>query len=379
MEVDAAGDVVVGGGTASSDFPTTSGAFDTTANGGSDGYVAHLTLQSQGTADLLAATYLGGTRDDAILSLRRDGSGAIVVTGSTVSHDFPTTSGAYDTTANGALGGTDAFVARLDPALGTSALLYGSYLGGGIGVDRGSSVAVATTGEVIIAGFTTSLDFPTTLNCFQAGMHGSSDSFVAKMRLAGTGKSDLLYSTYFGGAGNETPAQNRGVALDARDFPVFVGQSGSNDFPTTTGAFQTTLAGITDGYLSRLCLASWQVYGAGWPGTKGIPTLTSRDDPVLGSTVTLDLSDARGRPTNALVMIGSSDANVVTSADGTLLVTPTTLIPILLTAKNTVLTGTLPNDDSLCGTSLYLQAIELDPGASQGLSFTAGLRLILGR
>jgi hypothetical protein len=378
FEVAANGDVTIGGATASTDFPTTSGAYDTVANGGLDAYVARLTLASQGSADLLASTYLGGTKDDAILSLRLDASGAIVVTGSVSSRDFPTTTGAYDTTPNGSVGQIDAFIARLDAGLGSTALLYSSYFGGGQSTELGSSVAIASTGEVILVGSTASFDLPTTPGCFQPGLIGPSDAFVTKWKLAGKGKADLLYSTYFGGRSTETPALDRGVALDERDFPIFVGQTNSSDYPTTPNAFQTALSGLSDGYLSELCLASWKLYGAGWPGTRGIPSLTTRGDPVLGSSLTLDLGDARGAPTQALLLIGTSDANTITPAGGTLLVTASYVIPIFLSQKSTPLTGTLPIDDNLCGTSLYVQALEVDPGASQGISFSAGLRLILG-
>jgi hypothetical protein len=378
FEVDAAGGVTIGGATASSDFPTTTGAYDTTQNGGLDGYVARLSLASQGPADLLASTFLGGTKDDAVLSLRLDATGAIVVTGSVVSRDFPTTTGAFDTTPNGLVGQIDAFVSRLDAGLGGTALLYSSYLGGGSGTELGSSVAITSTNEVIIAGFTASLDFPTTMGGYKLGLTGNSDAFVVKMLLAGKGKADLLYSTYFGGLGDETQAGDRGVALDERDFPFFVGQTKSNDYPTTTGAYQTALDGTADAYLSELCLASWKLYGAGWPGTKGVPALTTRGDPVIGSSLTLDLIDSRGRLTNALLLIGWSDANTISSAGGTLLVTPSYVIPVTLISKSTALSGTLPGDDNLCGQSLYVQALEIDPGASQGISFTAGLRLILG-
>src|SRR5262249_47831972 len=143
-------------------------------------------------------------------------------------------------------------------------------------------------------------------------------------------------------------------------------------------AYQTTLNGTADAYLSLLCLASWKSYGAGWPGTRGIPALTTRGDPVIGSTLTLDLVNSRGRTTGALLLIGWSDDNTISSAGGTLLVTPTYLIPITLILKSTPLNGMVPSDDNLCGQSLYVQALEVDPGASQGISFTAGLRLILG-
>jgi hypothetical protein len=125
--------------------------------------------------------------------------------------------------------------------------------------------------------------------------------------------------------------------------------------------------------------ASFTNYGAGWPGTLGTPTLTSSAPPVFGSTITISLSDSTGVGTSALLMIGLSRANVPTLKDGTLLVAPFLFIPLSLPPAGVGLNGTLPSwDPNLCGVAVDLQAIELDAGASKGLSFTDGLELVLG-
>jgi len=106
---DSNGGVIVVGNTSSSNFPTTSGAFCTTYNGGiRDGYVAHL---NNTLSQLLYSTYLGGSGADGINGITRDGSGGFILVGGTSSADFPTTSGANETSYNG--GSYDCFVTRL--------------------------------------------------------------------------------------------------------------------------------------------------------------------------------------------------------------------------------------------------------------------------
>ncbi len=88
-----------------------------------------------------------------------DPAGSAYVTGGTASSDFPTTSGAFDTSYNG--GGSDAFVAKLNPA-GSSAT-YATFLGGNggeyNGQDYGRGVAVDAAGNAYVTGFTTSPNF----------------------------------------------------------------------------------------------------------------------------------------------------------------------------------------------------------------------------
>ncbi len=112
LALDGQGNVVVAGETRSTDFPTTTGAYDETYNGGSDAFVARL---SSDLGTLQVATFLGGLGMDYASALALDGQGNVVVAGETVSSDFPTTVGAYDATRNGP---SDAFVASFTVRFG---------------------------------------------------------------------------------------------------------------------------------------------------------------------------------------------------------------------------------------------------------------------
>jgi hypothetical protein len=125
IAVDASGNAYATGFTASSDFPTTLGAFQTTYGGGTDAFVTKLNVA--GSA-LVYSTYLGGDNYEVGLSIAVDALGNADVTGYTQSANFPTTPGAFQTTFGG---GSDAFVTKLNA--GGSALVYSTYLGGSDG------------------------------------------------------------------------------------------------------------------------------------------------------------------------------------------------------------------------------------------------------
>jgi hypothetical protein len=241
--VDAAGSVLVAGTTASADFPTTVGAFDTTANGDLDVFVTKLNAAGSG---LLYSTYLGGTLADALYGLAADATGDAYVTGLTVSADFPTTGGAIDTTANG--GTYDAFVTRINAA--GSALVYSTYMGGA-GDETGVGIVVDSSGNAYVAGNTSSADFPTTPGAYDrtcgtdGSCDGNRDAFVAKVNPAGT---SLIYSTYFGGVGLEGSV----IAIDGAGNAYMTGPTTSPDLPTTAGAFDTTANGGYDAYAAKL-------------------------------------------------------------------------------------------------------------------------------
>lgn len=176
IEAGAGGNPVIAGYVRSGDFPTTPGAYDATYGGNGDGFIA--SLNEAGTA-LLWSTFLGGMDEDRCHDLALDAGGDPVVTGSTLSMDFPTTAGTYDETYAGA---GDAFGAALDPS-GRS-LLWGTFIGGS-GWDMGNAMASSDARSILVCGETESTDFPTTAGAFDQTPNGMIDGFVAKVAIRG--------------------------------------------------------------------------------------------------------------------------------------------------------------------------------------------------
>jgi HYDIN/CFA65/VesB-like, Ig-like domain/Beta-propeller repeat/Cep192 domain 4/Abnormal spindle-like microcephaly-assoc'd, ASPM-SPD-2-Hydin len=253
IAVDGAGNAYVVGLTSSTTFPVTSGAYQTTFGGGSqDAFVSELNPGGKGQADLLYSTYLGGNGTDEAEGIALGPSGNVFVAGQTVSTNFPTTPGAFNTkcgTDGNCNGNTsDAFVSKLALAGGGSSdLLYSTYLGGS-GGDEAKAIAVDSSGNVFVTGDTLSADFPTKA-AFQPSFGGGTDGFVAKIKPAGAGPADLVYSTYLGGSDED---QGNAVAVDALGDAYVAGMTGSADFPVTTGALQGTCGtdGTCDGGLN---------------------------------------------------------------------------------------------------------------------------------
>jgi hypothetical protein len=231
---------VTGETTSSTDYPTTTGAFDTTYNGGTDTFVTK--LSASGSA-LDYSTFLGGTGDDEGEGIAVDGSGRAYVTGTTSSTDYPKTSGAFDRTHNGDV---DAFVTKLNAS--GSALVYSTYLGGTSG-ERGEGIAVDGSGRVYVSGSTFSHDYPTTQGAFDNSFNGGvdrSDAFVTKFNAAG---SALAYSTYLGGTDDDGASD---IAVGGSGRAYMTGGTASSDFPTTPGAFDTTFGDSNDAFVTKL-------------------------------------------------------------------------------------------------------------------------------
>jgi Bacterial Ig-like domain (group 1)/Beta-propeller repeat len=238
VAVDSAGSSYVTGETNSGSFPTTAGAFDTTQNGGFDFFVTK--LSAAGSAPLAYSTFLGGGSDDRGRGIALDGAGSAYVTGLALG-GFPTTPGAFDTSHNG---GDDAVATKLNAA--GSGLAYSTFLGGS-GTDRGFSIAVDNVGSAHVTGETNSTGFPTTPGAFDT-TNNNADAFVTQLNQAGAA---LVYSTFLGGSNDE---QGFGIAVDAGGNAYVTGQTQSNNFPTTVGAFDTTYNTNGDAFVTKLDL-----------------------------------------------------------------------------------------------------------------------------
>ncbi|MDO8095059.1 MAG: SBBP repeat-containing protein, partial [Candidatus Brocadiales bacterium] len=249
LTLDTSGNVYVMGLTDSTDFPTTSGAYDTSFNGNSSFYDVFISKLNGGLTSLLASTYLGGGNDDYGNALTLDTSGHVYVTGNTNSIDFPTTNGAYDTSYNG--GWMDVFISKLDGGLTT--LLASTYLGGSYDDEGGRSLTLDTSGNVYVMGYTVSINFPTTSGAYDTSYNGGGDDVVVS-KLNG-GLSSLLASTYLGGSGGDWGWSSLSLALDTSGNVYVMGLTDSTDFPTTSGAYDTSYNGDgeeNDSFISKL-------------------------------------------------------------------------------------------------------------------------------
>ena len=234
ITLDSNGDALVVGSTNSTDFPITTGAFQTTNSAsGTTGFVTE--LNSSGTS-LLYSTYLGGGTSTYINHVAIDASGNAYLTGSTQDTNFPTTQGAYRATAlsKETSGSSSGFITKLNPA-GTKPV-YSTYLGGSQ-ADASSAISVDGSGEAYVGGYTTSNDFPVTAGAIQGVREVSNyqAGFVTKLNASG---SALVYSTYLGGKGSDGISS---IALDSDGNVYATGGTTSPDFPVTDGAFQPNI------------------------------------------------------------------------------------------------------------------------------------------
>jgi gliding motility-associated-like protein len=242
MIVNAANELIICGSTSSGNLPVTAGCYDNSFNGAQDLYVAK--FNATGTA-LLAATYVGGTSTDGSNSFSLspnygdqnrgevyvDAQDNVLVAGSTQSSDFPTTSGAYQTTFAGM---QDGCIFKLNPSFST--LLFSTFLGGA-DEDACFSIAKNSAGDIVVVGGTKSNDFPTTSGSYQSAFQGATDGFATI--LSGSGAT-LLKSTYMG-----TTAYDHGfkVQVDPTDDVWVCGQTQGN-YPVTAGVYSNANGGI---------------------------------------------------------------------------------------------------------------------------------------
>lgn len=266
VAIDQGFDVVVAGTTNSTNFPTTVAnakanpptqqAFQTTPQNSGADHVFVSEFDPAGSA-LLYSTYLSGNGIDKASGLAVDSIGNAYVTGTTTSTNtppsssFPATTGSIQTSSKAA---NQFFLTKVSPLLsGTSSVPYSTYIGGSTpssGSTVGGGVAVDSSSNAYITGGTDFTDMPV-LNAFQATNNGGLDAFVTKINPAPVTGSQLQYSTYLGGAGDDI---GYGIAVDSTNSYITGSTTSSTNFPAAgTGVFQSTYAGGTsDAFLIKL-------------------------------------------------------------------------------------------------------------------------------
>jgi hypothetical protein len=300
IAVDGTNNAYVTGITVSSNFPITSGSFQTTQAGtGDNAFVA--AVKADGSA-LIYSTYLGGSGTTDAYGIAVDSTGEAYVTGDTDSTAFPTVNPAQASLK----GATDAFITKLN-ASGTG-LFFSTYFGGTQG-EIATGIALDSLNDVYVTGETDSSDYPTSGSPFQTTLGGGTDAFVTELSNTGF----TVYSSYLGGTGNENsvnvgadiiPALGA-VAVDASSNAYLAGATQAG-FPVTASPLQSNFAGgIADAFVAKIGAAPADFSVSVSPATISVAsgqtttaitvTVSSVNSP-FGSAVTLSCG---AKPTNA--------------------------------------------------------------------------------
>jgi hypothetical protein len=260
ITLDAKGSVYVVGYTTSTDFPVTPGVYQALCDRGSssgfcfgDAFVSKLNASG---SKLIYSTYLGGGGSDLGLGITVDRAGSAYVTGQTGSANFPVLNPYQAALA----GFSNAFLTKLN-ARGTG-LDFSTYLGGN-GFDSGTAVALGALDGVYVTGTTSSTNFPTVKPFQPRNMGGISDGFISKFAPSG---SKLIYSTYFGGTGEDFPFR---VAVDCFGNAIVIGFTASQDFPVINALQPKYAGGNTDAFVTKFDDTGSKLYYSTYLGGTG--------------------------------------------------------------------------------------------------------------
>lgn len=264
--VDASGTALVGGSTNSNDLPTTPGAFQPATRGGSEGWFAIVNPNGTG---LTTFSYLGATGNDTLNGVALGNSGNLYFTGQTDSPNFPVTSDAWFSSITG---GVDAYLVRLNVA--RSAIEYATLIGGR-NTDSGSDLVVDRAETVLVAGVTSSTDFPTITPRPSLYRGGPTDIWLAQFNFPGARSTTAAAAT-----------------------------------PTLSGAYGSPLRGV---YPEPVTPVNQPPIPSGTP----LPNVLSVNKPVYSQLLGSDGEDAVLR-----IGIGGSQLTIVARFGGSQFVTP---------------------------------------------------------
>ena len=212
--------------------------------GAFDLFLARMDFNQAGEASIPYATYIGGSASEEVRRIRVDAAGKVLLTGYTLSSDFPVTGDAVQPSR---AGNADVFVMRFDTfAPRESAVLYATYLGGSSG-EVAYDLTTDADGMVYLTGYTLSKDFPVSSDALAGEWGGGADVFIVKLDPAGHA---VTYATYLGKLGDHT---GFGVAVGP-DGTIFAGgYTPQEDVFVTPGAVQNGYnGGLSDGFVVAL-------------------------------------------------------------------------------------------------------------------------------
>jgi hypothetical protein len=248
IAVDAAGAIYITGGTASTDFPITTSAYQSVNWNGHDSFISK--IDPNAASPLVYSSYLGGELWDEGRSVAVAPDGLVYSAGNTTGTQFPL-AGASQPNLPGRI---SPFIVAWDMSKsGIDSLVYSGYFGGS-NIDELRKIAIDPQGRLLLTGYTASPDFPVTADAVQPVLHGYADAFVTRLEMHGANAAVLSYSTFLGGSGDEVAYD---ITSDATSIYV-TGYTLSRDFVTTPDAFQRAYGGGADIFLTKISTGAAQ-------------------------------------------------------------------------------------------------------------------------
>jgi len=191
---------------------------------------------------LIFSTFLGGNGSDWASHIALDKNNNIYISGQTRSTNFPTTIGAYDNSFNGDL--QDITISKFNEDC--SELIFSTFLGSD-STEYCQDITLDSSNNVLIIGYVANGNFPLTLNALDDSFNGGRyDGIICKLKRDG---SDLLYSSFIGG--NHYDYCNS-INVDKNDNIFIIGETYSNNFPTTVGAFDESFNDPVDIFVCKM-------------------------------------------------------------------------------------------------------------------------------
>ncbi|HEY1342300.1 MAG TPA: SBBP repeat-containing protein [Bryobacteraceae bacterium] len=232
--------VYFAGSTYSTTFPFAGSPLHPTPVGNFDIIIGVMDMTKSGVNSLVYCTYFGGSDNDEVRGIAIDPKGNLLLTGYTMSGDFPVTPDAMQHSYGG---NADAFVSVVNPLDPKNFVVYSTYLGGTDG-DVAYGVGSDSAGNLYVTGYTISSDFPVQ-NALQGSWGGGIDLFLTKFKPGVTGSPAMVYSTYLGGAAQYVPL---GMTVGADGTAYVAGYAGTG-LSTTDNALQAFRGGQSDGFI----------------------------------------------------------------------------------------------------------------------------------
>ncbi len=308
------GKIWIVGDTQSTDFPISGTSFQDSLIGVQNMFMAVFDPSGSGTNTKSYAIYIGGTHWDEAYGIALAPDGTAWLAGGTFSPDIwiqgPAYQGLYS-------GDGDAYIAHINPGLGSKALLYASFLGGN-GIDEATSLVLDPSGLIIVSGYTLSANFPVTSTALQTKYGGDTDAFVSVLD---TAKRQLVYSTYFGGP---DPDAAMDLKEDSSGALYVSGYTESAGLPSTSDALQADYDGSVDAFGLKLDISKAGAEGVDYftyLGSDGLQVAYGVDFDSKGNMYLAGYSSSNilsrvGGPARITAITGNWDAFVIGFATG---------------------------------------------------------------